>query len=814
MADLEIDDLASIGVVRDVPAYMLPPEAWSYGMNIRYKDGAVESLKGWTEIFSGAPIAAYHILPVRIEASTYWLYAGLEKIYVFDGVSHTDISRLIGGAYTAELARDWNSTLLASIPIFNNGRDVPQYWSALDTGTHMGDLPHWPEGMTAKVIRNLGPYLVALNITQDSDRFPHLVHWSHPADPGSIPSSWDYTDPTVEAGRNDLSDVNSGQIVDAMALQQSLFIYKETSTWRMDIIGGRFVMSFRPFLNTSGILAPRCVTVTGDGTRHVVATQDDIIVHNGNSAESIIDKRMRKYLFDNIDKTHYGNSFMFTNSLKNEVWFCYPEAGNVTPNKAIIWNYKEGQKGALSEADGITFEAAAEGDFEDSDPNDTWSGRAGYIEPMVGFWLIGELNLPTDYIEETAAYSNVAMIPPDEDGAFLPRAQKAVANGLRAVPMINYVMYSDIFGTLYTDWEDRIQAIIDELEPVIEHVPGFFISDEPYWLNYSLNSSAVPVATIKENMNLLSRYIHSRLPGVKTMWTDAFHIVDDLVGAYADVIPEDVDYIGMNDYLAYGVNGTPEIITTRIEKIISTKGSNQKLITTVDGFWETSPTIAEDLAMREHLIFWQELLAPYIAAGEVGAITPFIYFNANPSVYGLISMPYSLEFISSWMASIPTMEHPAIPDNDDTWEDDNAAWSIIYRRQLIATSPTTSQFFNIENGLTRDGVAFESVVRREGLAILGRKRSGEWIVDHENRKLLTRMWPKVRGGPVNVRMSSQETVNGTSIWTDPVEFDPETNVFCDTIQSGRAVGIEISGDGAAEWKFDGYKLDVKKLGTF
>jgi hypothetical protein len=119
----------------------------------------------------------------------------------------------------------------------------------------------------------------------------------------------------------------------------------------------------------------------------------------------------------------------------------------------------------------------------------------------------------------------------------------------------------------------------------------------------------------------------------------------------------------------------------------------------------------------------------------------------------------------------------------------------------------------MDKGGTRDGTVFDSMLRREGLAVMGRKRNGEWIVDHQFRKLAGRLWPKVQGGPINIRLGAQETVNGGVGWGPALEFNPATQVTSDNEPiSGRAIAVEFSSTNG--WRVDGYKVDIKKLGQF
>jgi len=186
-----------------------------------------------------------------------------------------------------------------------------------------------------------------------------------------VPSSWDITDPTKDAGETDLPDVYAGLIRDGLPLRGNFYIYKDGSIWRMAFVGGAFKYNFQVFSETAGILAPRCATLVTDGTQHVVATQDDVISHNGNSVQSLLDRRMRRTLFNAIDNTNYANSFMFTNPFSNEIWFCYPEQGQTNPSRALVWAYKEGQFGALSEKT-VNFRNATQGIIESSS-SATWT---------------------------------------------------------------------------------------------------------------------------------------------------------------------------------------------------------------------------------------------------------------------------------------------------------------------------------------------------------------------------------------------------------------------------------------------------------
>jgi hypothetical protein len=379
-----------VGVNRDLSSHELRNEAWTEARNVRFLDGLAYQFHGHGEVYAGAPVAPHHVLPCNVGGDRFWLYAGLGKVYGVTGsggsVTHTNLIRQAAGVDVdySGAPNAWTSTLLSGIPILNPGNvsDPPQRWS-LDTGSRLVDLDNWPADTFCKSLRAYKNFLVALNVTKGSDGFPFMVKWSHPADPGTVPASWDETDPTLDAGEADLAE-GYDPIVDGLQLRDSLMIYKEASVWRMDYTGGPFVMAFSKVLGTSGAMNRNCV-VELDGA-HFVLTGSDCIVHDGQSATSVLDKAMRRTLFQLIDAQSAGRCFVFKNPFLNEVFACFPEAGATVPNLAMVWNYKD-RTVALRELPNLNHAACGPVEAGLSQP---WDGDASPWSSDITAWNAAE----------------------------------------------------------------------------------------------------------------------------------------------------------------------------------------------------------------------------------------------------------------------------------------------------------------------------------------------------------------------------------------------------------------------------------------
>lgn len=328
------------GVNKDLSAPELPINAWTDCRNIRFLDGYAWQFYGHGEIYAGTPVVPYHVLPVTVNGTNYWLYASDKKIYaVSGGGGHVNLTRQTTGVDVdyAATKNGWTSTVLGGIPILNDGVDPPQYWP-LNVGTRASALTNWPANTTCAVMRTFKNMLVAMDVTKAGTRYPYMVKISHPADPGTVPVTWDVTDATKDALEYDISS-GYGYIIDGLELRNSFMIYKTDGCYRMDYTGGAFIVSNQKVLGMSGAMNRNCITEI-DGM-HFVLTGFDVMIHDGNSATSVLDKQTRRYLFQSIDDQQSSLCFVFKNPFLNEVFVCYPEPGNTTCNKAMVWNWKD-----------------------------------------------------------------------------------------------------------------------------------------------------------------------------------------------------------------------------------------------------------------------------------------------------------------------------------------------------------------------------------------------------------------------------------------------------------------------------------------
>ena len=365
------DDLGEGGIIIDTPPHRLGKPFWSDGRNFRFTEDGARILPGNRTVFTEAEITPLWLQSFPPKTNPNWVYADLERVFGFQGGAHVELTREVGGNYSANPIDRWQSTVLNGVGVLNNGVDIPQAWPDFNINERLIDLPNWPADRRAKVIRSFKNFLVALNLTDSGQPRPYRVLWSHRAVPGTLPSSWDSTDPALDSRETDLAQT-ADHIVDCLPLGDINVIYKERSVWGMAEIGPPNFFRFWNILDEDGLLARDCVVATPMG--HVFVTAEDVKLHNGqpNQAQSILDRKARKWMFQIMSKEHFQNSFAVIHPVHREVWICFPSNMNVYPDHAIVWNWTANTI-SIVEFDSLPF--VASGSLGPADIDDlTWGG--------------------------------------------------------------------------------------------------------------------------------------------------------------------------------------------------------------------------------------------------------------------------------------------------------------------------------------------------------------------------------------------------------------------------------------------------------
>lgn len=418
MPIVRIKNPGALGVVKDLPTHELPPEAWSDAQNIRFVANKAGRMSGHEDVYNitvsavtatqtiaEAPWFAY---PVISGVNLYWVYAGKNNVHVATVASNSsNINKLDSTAsatllYSADPSIRWNGAALGDVLLLNNGVDTPQAWvnpslskrlqdMQWDISASAGNPTSWATrtagAVTAKVFRAYREFGIAMDLEEGGTSYPRRLRWSHPSTKNNEPASWEDTRTDMDAGYRDFNETGD-IIIDGLQMRDLFIVYKEQTSWIMQYIGGRYIHAFRPLFATVGVLTRNCVTEV-DGN-HIVVTPSDVVLHNGQEVNSIIENKYRQWLFSNIDTDYYENTFIVRNYAKREIWICFPESGTSIPywcNKALVynWQYRTWTVRDLTRISHITEGVVQFGDGSGAS-NRTWDAIIGAWDASSSQW--------------------------------------------------------------------------------------------------------------------------------------------------------------------------------------------------------------------------------------------------------------------------------------------------------------------------------------------------------------------------------------------------------------------------------------------
>ncbi len=344
-------NLGSIGLNTDISSAALPPQAWTEIINGRCEDQGIGPGITWALWTNDVPNtkATWLMNTVRLD-TPYLMIAGESDIYLYDGTNYIQINQTIPNA---PIQYRWSGVFDGEIPYINSFVDAPQYADYPDvlylSNPTLKDVVYDPNGsagnqtfrelnIRVRTLRAHKGFLFALGINKDGEDRPSLVAWDDPTQ-SNVPSSNWVAGTTTLAGEFDCVDSgDSGRIVDGLKLRDDFIIYKENTAWIARSTGGtQPAWGIKKLIGIPGLIAQDCV-VEEKGI-HYVWGPDDIYMHQGQNAKSIIDNRVRKTFIRSVNPEFYQNCYVVKDIEKKEIWFCGPTGSNEYPDKALVYHW-------------------------------------------------------------------------------------------------------------------------------------------------------------------------------------------------------------------------------------------------------------------------------------------------------------------------------------------------------------------------------------------------------------------------------------------------------------------------------------------
>lgn len=357
MANLPVRGLGTQGIVTDVNPHDLPPNAFSDGSNVVFRDGAVirapvfkdlAVIEGGSSYLSDAQeddIVGVFNYSTSNEGAVVGVVGNDNRVYTYDNGSETDVTP--SGATTSVSDGIYTSCEIAGFVVLNRATSEPYIYEpvAHTTFKKMSD-GDWPSTDRANAMRSFKDFILALNVTASGTKYGTMVKWTDAVQyKTNYTTGVTWTPATSNlAGSNILTDFRT-DIVDGLLLNNSFIIYSTTESAIMDFTGAQSVFSFRTFYQGDGVINVNCVASTGK--EHYVFGDTDIYMHNGITVQSIARGKVKERVYSTLIRDKQDKCFVHYDQVNDLVYFCYPSAENnigyastIYCNKAAVYDLK------------------------------------------------------------------------------------------------------------------------------------------------------------------------------------------------------------------------------------------------------------------------------------------------------------------------------------------------------------------------------------------------------------------------------------------------------------------------------------------
>lgn len=265
--------------------------AWSAAESCRPRHGARERMGGWAPVHTENWVNTYAAGWLRYAAeqsAPFYLVWAPTAVYVSDGSNwylvHTE-------ALPFEIASIY-STNLENHTVFGHAGGVAR---AVDyrsgTPSAAPQLTDWPATWTTRVIGTAQGHLLAAGMQESGVWYEDRVRWSHPFDPGELPTLWQPAADNL-AGDAQLSGI--GPFRAMLGLRNGVVLYRDRETWIGTYVRAPYVWDFRRVFSKRGCSGPSAVAEVAG--RHFVVSDGDFGVHDGVNWQTLSDGKARRWL--------------------------------------------------------------------------------------------------------------------------------------------------------------------------------------------------------------------------------------------------------------------------------------------------------------------------------------------------------------------------------------------------------------------------------------------------------------------------------------------------------------------------------------
>ena len=253
--------------------------------------------------------------------------ADATKIYSWNGTSHDDVSRTVGGAYAIASEDMADFAQFGSTVVYVNGTDAPQAFT-IGTSTDFAALAGTPP--VARFCEVVGDHMVLLRLSSAQNR----LHFS---------AINDVTGWTVGTNLSDTQDLPIGGRIMGCVGGQYGIIFSESAIHRMDPTGTTAAFSFRAISPERGCAAEG--SIASYNNMIFFLARDGFFMLAGEQLTPIGDQKVDDWFWQNVNQSYLYRVVATIDPVRKLYIVAFPSlnSANGTPDTVLFANWTIGR---------------------------------------------------------------------------------------------------------------------------------------------------------------------------------------------------------------------------------------------------------------------------------------------------------------------------------------------------------------------------------------------------------------------------------------------------------------------------------------
>lgn len=270
----------------------------------------------------------------KLDDSTRFFAGTGTKLQEAAGAAWTDRTRSVGGAYGVGSDQRWTFAQFGNTSLAVAKTDILQ---ASTTGAFFNATANAPK---ASIVETVGQFVFLFDVDDQGSLGPF----------GDSPDRWwcaaistydDWNPSIANQCATGRLTASPGRIVGARRFGQSIIAYKQRSMYFGQYVEPPEVWQFNQIPGEVGALSHESIVNVGtpEQPRHIFMGFDDFYSFDG-SVPVPVGTPIKETVFGELNKEFYFAAKALHDVINSRIYFFYPVASSVNPDKCVVLNYK------------------------------------------------------------------------------------------------------------------------------------------------------------------------------------------------------------------------------------------------------------------------------------------------------------------------------------------------------------------------------------------------------------------------------------------------------------------------------------------